>query len=53
VGPRGGDARVLAVAASLEATLARDPDLARPVPRIEALRSAPPISSMPGFMAWD
>jgi amidase len=53
VGPRGGDARVLAVAASLEAALARDPDLARPVPRIEALRSAPPISSMPGFMAWD
>jgi hypothetical protein len=32
VGPRGGDALVLAAAAAIEAAVAGDPDLARPVP---------------------
>ncbi len=42
VGPRGGDAFVLAVAAALETD--------RPVPDLAALKAAPPISSMPGFL---
>jgi amidase len=50
VGPRGGDAFVLTVALALERLLAGDPATARPVPDIAALRSAPPISGMPGFL---
>jgi Asp-tRNA(Asn)/Glu-tRNA(Gln) amidotransferase A subunit family amidase len=50
VGPRGGDAFVLGVAAALEAALATDRRTARPKPDIEALRAAPPISTMPGFL---
>ena len=38
VGPRGGDALVLRVAAELEALLAGDPRTARPVPDIAALQ---------------
>jgi Asp-tRNA(Asn)/Glu-tRNA(Gln) amidotransferase A subunit family amidase len=53
VGPRGGDAQVLAAAAAIEAAVAGDPDLARPVPDVAALRAAPPISGMPGFLTMD
>ena len=41
VGPRGGDALVLRVAAALEALLAGDPRTARPVPDLAALKAAP------------
>ena len=53
VGPRGGDALVLRAAAAIEAALAGDTALARPVPDIAALAKAPPISSMPGFLGFD
>ena len=53
VGPRGGDAFVLAVVAELEALLAADPRTARPVPDLEKLKVAPPISAMPNFMGFD
>jgi Asp-tRNA(Asn)/Glu-tRNA(Gln) amidotransferase A subunit family amidase len=49
VGPRGGDARLLAVAAALEALLAGDPATARPTPDIAALAAAPAIADAPGF----
>ena len=50
IGPRGGDAFVLSVAAALERLLAGDPRTARPVPDLAALKSAPPISDSPGFL---
>jgi len=50
VGPRGGDALVLRVAASLERHLAGDPRTARPVPDLQRLKAAPPIRDMPGFL---
>lgn len=50
VGPRGGDALVLAVAHALEAHLAADVRTARPMPDLQALRAAVPIASRPGFM---
>jgi Asp-tRNA(Asn)/Glu-tRNA(Gln) amidotransferase A subunit family amidase len=53
VGPRGGDAKVLAVAAALERELAGDPRTARPVPDIAKLTASAPISAMPGFMGFD
>ncbi len=53
VGPRGGDAFVLSVAAELEALLAGDARTARPLPDIARLKTAPPISGMPGFMGFD
>jgi Asp-tRNA(Asn)/Glu-tRNA(Gln) amidotransferase A subunit family amidase len=53
VGPRGGDAFVLSVAAELAALLAGDARTARPVPDLEKLKAAPPISGMPGFMGFD
>ncbi|MEN3287760.1 MAG: amidase [Bradyrhizobium sp.] len=53
VGPRGGDALVLSVAAALEAAFAGDPELCRPVPDLARLAAAPPLSSAPGFRAWD
>jgi amidase len=53
VGPRGGDAFVLAVAAALEAMLAGDDRTARPRPDLARLKAAPPISAMPGFLSWD
>ena len=53
VGPRGGDAYVLGVAASLEALLADDARTARPVPDIEKLKAAPPISACPNFLGFD
>ncbi len=53
VGPRGGDALVLRVAAELEDLLAGDARTARPVPDIAALKAAPPIGSMEGFIGFD
>lgn len=53
VGPRGGDALVLRVAAELEALLAGDARTARPEPDLAALRAAPPISSFEGFLGFD
>lgn len=53
VGPRGGDAFVLSVAAELEALLAGDPRMARPEPDLARLQAAPPISGMPGFIGFD
>ena len=53
VGPRGGDALVLRVAAELEALLAGNPQTARPVPDLAALRAAPPISVSEGFLGFD
>ncbi|HET7883290.1 MAG TPA: amidase family protein, partial [Acetobacteraceae bacterium] len=53
VGPRGADAFVLSVAAELEAMLAADATTARPVPDLERLKAARPISGMPGFLGFD
>ena len=53
VGPRGGDALVLSVAAALEALLAGDPRTGRPVPDIARLRTAPKLSDSPGFLGFD
>jgi Asp-tRNA(Asn)/Glu-tRNA(Gln) amidotransferase A subunit family amidase len=53
VGPRGGDAFVLSVAAALERLLAGDPRTARPVPDLAKLKAAPPISTMAGFLGFD
>jgi amidase len=52
VGPRGGDAHVLSVAAELEWMLAGDPRTARPVPDLSRLRTARPISESPGFLGF-
>jgi len=52
VGPRGGDAFVLRVAAALEAAFAGDASLARPLPDLAALRAAPPISAAEGFLGF-
>ncbi|MGH7077731.1 MAG: amidase family protein, partial [Acetobacteraceae bacterium] len=52
VGPRGGDARVLAAAAALEAMLAADARTARPVPDLARLAAAPPIAESPGFLGF-
>jgi amidase len=53
VGPRGGDALVLAVAEALEREFAGDARLARPVPDIAKLRKARPIAEMEGFRNFD
>jgi amidase len=53
VGPRGGDAKVLAVAAALEAHLAGDPLTARPVPDIARLKTAPRLQDSPNFLGFD
>jgi Asp-tRNA(Asn)/Glu-tRNA(Gln) amidotransferase A subunit family amidase len=53
VGPRGGDAFVLSVAAELEACLAGDTRTARPAPDIGKLKSAPPLRDAPGFLGFD
>ena len=52
VGPRGGDAFVLSVAAELEAMLAADARTARPVPDLARLKAARPISEMSGFLGF-
>jgi len=49
VGPRGGDAFVMSVAAALESLLARDTRTARPKPDLDKLKSSPPIAGMEGF----
>ena len=43
----------LSVAAELEALLAGDTQTARPVPDLARLKSARPISEMPGFLGFD
>ena len=53
VGPRGGDALVLAVAAELERMLAGDARTARPSPDLARLKAASPISASPGFLGFD
>ncbi len=53
VGPRGGDALVLAVAHALEALLAGDGRTARPVPDLAMLRAARPIREAEGFFGFD
>jgi amidase len=53
VGPRGGDAFVLSVAAALEALLAGDARTARPVPDLSRLKAAQPIREMAGFFGFD
>ncbi len=53
VGPRGGDAKVLAVAAALEKLLVGDVRTARPVPDIAKLKAAPKLSDSPNFMGFD
>ena len=52
VGPRGGDAYVLGVAAALEAALAGDARTARPVPDLARLRAAGRVADMPGFIGF-
>jgi len=53
VGRRGGDAKVLAVAAALERLLAEDARTARPSPDIAALETKPALSQSPGFLGFD
>jgi amidase len=53
VGPRGGDAIVLRVAAGLETLLAGDARTARPVPSLPALKTAAPINAVEGFLGFD
>ena len=53
VGPRGGDALVLSVAAELERMLAGDARTARPAPDLAKLRTAGPIAAMEGFLGFD
>ena len=53
VGPRGGDAFVLAVAHALETLLAGDARTARPVPDLAKLRAARPIREAEGFLGFD
>jgi len=53
VGPRGGDALVLRVAASLEAMLAGDVRTARTAPDLAALSAAAPINRTDGFIGFD
>ena len=53
VGPRGGDAKVLAVAAALERLLAGDIRTARPKPDLAKLAGMRPISDSPGFLGFD
>ena len=49
VGPRGGDAFVLGVAAALEAACADDTALRRPMPDLDRLAASTPVAEMPGF----
>jgi amidase len=53
VGPRGGDAQVLAVAYALERLLATDPRTSRPTPDLGKLRMARPIRDAEGFLGFD
>jgi Asp-tRNA(Asn)/Glu-tRNA(Gln) amidotransferase A subunit family amidase len=53
VGPRGGDALVLAVAHELETLLSGDARTARPQPDLARLLVARPISEAEGFLGFD
>ncbi len=53
VGPRGGDAKVLAVAAALETLLAGDVRTERPLPDLGKLAKAPKIAESSGFLGFD
>ena len=53
VGPRGGDALVLAAAAALERTLAGDARTQRPVPDLGMLRHAMPMRDRPKFLTLE
>jgi Asp-tRNA(Asn)/Glu-tRNA(Gln) amidotransferase A subunit family amidase len=53
IGPRGGDAFVLGVAAAIEAAFKGDASFGRPVPDLAVLRTAAPISGMPEFRSFD
>jgi len=53
VGPRGGDALVLRVAAELERLLAGEARTARPVPDIAWLKAARPLSESANFLGFD
>jgi len=53
VGPRGGDAIVLSVAAAFERAFSTDPQLHRPTPDLTRLATAPPLAQSSGFFAWD
>ena len=50
IGPRCGDAFVLAAAAALEGLLAGDPRTARPLPDLSRLRDARPIRESAAFL---
>ena len=52
VGPRGGDAYVLSVAAALERMLAEDSRTARPQPDLARLSAAPPLREAAGFFGF-
>jgi Asp-tRNA(Asn)/Glu-tRNA(Gln) amidotransferase A subunit family amidase len=52
VGPRGGDAFVLGVAAALEEAFASDPALRRPCRTSRRCARRPPISGMEGFLGF-
>jgi Asp-tRNA(Asn)/Glu-tRNA(Gln) amidotransferase A subunit family amidase len=53
VGPRGGDALVLSVAAALEGILGEDARTARPLPDLGRLRAAAPLREAAGFLGFD
>ncbi|AYD04522.1 amidase family protein [Neorhizobium sp. NCHU2750] len=50
IGRRHDDLGVLRMAASVEALLSGDPDLAPPIVDLDRLAGAPPIRDMPGFL---
>ncbi len=50
IGPRGGDALVLQVAAALEAHFADNAELRRPMPDLKTLEKASAIRAMTGFL---
>ena len=53
VGPRGGDALVLAAAAALERALAGDVRTGRPIPDLAALRRMTPMRERPQFLTLE
>ena len=53
VGPRGGDAKVLAVAAALERYLAGNALTARPKPDLAKLAAMPALSQSSSFLGFD
>ncbi|PZO81947.1 MAG: amidase [Mesorhizobium amorphae] len=53
VARRGADRFLLGVAQAMEEALGSDPRTARPLPDLDALRGAKPLSETEGFLAWD